>query len=714
MPAPIDHLDTASLMGSWPVIPEFVTGTPVFDSRVIDRKATILGVKKETSAGYNVDTKSLYIWVDGTQHQVSFSGTDPFTLDEVIDVFNNVGGSKGSISPAPSGDIAFRDNGFLRLVSPSSVGGGSLRLQTDTDPDLFVELGLFSETEAFDGQIKQTQHFDPDRQVALPRQMSMGDGEDLRSDVINRALFQLGINTERNEGLLSRKRMAVQKNIDVGSWPGGSTGYQFIGDEVVYTGAATGPSVSDLESYFAVLDADGREYVKRFQDVLTTSTVDFVSSQDRQEVQVQAGPGYVAGDEKGEVYIISSAGSLPAALQGVPMKILEVESGGALAVVQPIDPVTGDVVLFNAAGVSADRVEIQTRRCVVDEVRKPSTTTRVEGVQTTKESGTPTRIDKNNRIVVSGALFKTNSVGPVVEGDLVVWSSYVGSDPYTNNGNYRVSKVVDEETIEVVAEDWGPVYLNPDLSGGAGTVTVSTDGEFYKEPFLHFLPEASGGAIPTTGDAVRIVYLGMSTFREITDDPSSFSGGSVRYKQEADDYTQQVLLAIIGPSATTLTEYMHDDARNSLENLDYRVNFEHYPADTLDASGSGETGRQGRHKDIRPDKIYMWEDITGETVRIFNSGTDDGTSAIKATLRDGIGNVRFSIHADGSVSINHPDSSGANTLLNMLGNADATNPYHWAWVADVDNKALRLDVDNDGAGERSTGHSLLIGLVGSG
>ena len=203
MPAPHQHSDLSTFMGSWPVVPEVISGTPVFDTRVLDKGAVILGVKREPSAGFTLNGKSLYIWVDGTQHQVSITGADPFTLDEIIDVFNN-GGGNGTIAPAPASDIAFRDNGFLRLKSIAVGEAGTLRLQTDLDPDIFFELGLFSEIEAIGGQIKQTQHFDPDRQVALPGQVSMGDGETFRADVINRALYQLAVNTGRNEGLLSR------------------------------------------------------------------------------------------------------------------------------------------------------------------------------------------------------------------------------------------------------------------------------------------------------------------------------------------------------------------------------------------------------------------------------------------------------------------------------------------------------------------------------
>ena len=725
MPAPIGHSDLSTFMGSWPAVPEFVSGTPTFDTRVLDRTAVILGVKRETAAGYNVNGKSMFIWVDGVQKSISFVGTDPFTLQEVVT----------NINTDAALTIAFPDNGFLRLEGILSGEAGSLRLETDTDPDVFFELGLFSETTATGGSLRQTQHFDPDRQVALPHQVAMGDGESIRADVINRALYQLAANTERNEGILSRKRIAAQNTLTVFPYLTTGTpteeGIQFAGSTQVFNGSATIPNSDALQSLFAVLDEDGREYVKKVSTVLSSLNASFTNDGIVQRCIDDDAGAFVGTDEKNEIYIVSTNVALPVALRGVPMKVLEVE-GANTAVIAPIEP-DGTVTLF-ATGIlgSVERTQVDARRCLVDEIRVSQGGARVEGILTTKEASIAvTRVDKNNRIVVSGATFETNLVQV---GDLVVWAGFVDTNPYTNNGNYRVSQVIDEETIEVVAEDWGPVYLNPNLVSGAGTITVSTDGSFFTDPFIHFLPEASGGAVPD-GENIQLLYLGMTTLRDATDDPTALNGGGVRYHQEADDYVQETLLAIIGPSATSVTEYLHDDARNNMEDLDYRLNFEHYESDASNVGGG--SSRKGRHRDIRPDTIDMFSEVPGMTATI-RSATADAATVEKVQVLDSASNQTFSIRSDGSVEITNTlgdsflnvvssraaantalvsaqallgdngvaavEARGSNTALGnaaifrWVGDASGGTPSIWEAIADGGAQQWKLNLVDDGSG----------------
>lgn len=711
MPAPFQHSGLSTFMGSWPVVPSYIGGTPTFDPRAIEEHAVILGVKRETSAGFNVAGKTMYLWVDGLlvtfRKTINFNSySDPYTLDQVI----------SEINADAVKTVAFNDNGFLRLQSENTGETGYLKLGTFNDPDVFHELGLFTGTEVYGGQLKQAKHFDPDRQVAFPGQAAIGDGENFRADVFNRALHQLAVNTDRTEGVIGRKRIATQEVGIFSSYsPTGTPaeeGIQFSGGAQIFTGDTQ--TISALENLFAVLDADGREFTKKVTTVLTTDTITFTYADGRQ-IATDTGGNFVAGDEADEVYVVSSDGTLPAALQGVPLKILEVETAN-IAVIQPIDPATGDVVLFTTAGVSADRIDYSSKRCKVDEIRVSQGGARVEGVQEQKSppAGThvPTRIDLNNRIVVSGATFLTDDVQV---GDLATWSSYGVTNPYSNNGDYRVSRVIDEETIEVVAEDWGPAFLNPDLTV-PGDLVISTDGMFYEDPFVHFLPEASGGAIPESGDYVKILYLGMTDFRTATNDPSAISGGGVRYHQEADDTVQKAILAIIGPSAVSINDYLHDDARNSMENIDYRLDFEHYPSDVLDA-GTGDEARQGRHKDIRPDHINMWEGISGETLTV--RGGSGETTVVKAAVRDVSDVIRFSVTAEGHVESRYEAGTDASLVqqstaadlakilaqakttggvarLDLLNGANTANPRHFATKVEGTNLVTRIE--NDGAG----------------
>jgi len=431
-------------MGSWPVIPSYISGTASFDPRVLEEHAVILGVKRETSAGFNVAGKTMYLWIDGQlvtfRKSINFNSySDPYTLDEVI----------AEINADALTTVAYNDNGFLRLQSPNSGQQGYLKLGTFNDPDVFHELGLFSGTEVYGGQLKQAKNIDPDRQVALPGQFAISDGESFTADVINRAIHQLAVNTDRAEGLLGRKRLAKQEESVFSSYtPTGTPdeeGVSILGNTTVYTGDTQ--SQAALDRLFVVLDQDGKEYVKKVTTVYTTDTVTFTNADGRQ-IATDTGGNFNSGDEKNEVFVRSSDGTLPAALQDVPMKILEVQSAN-VAVIQPIDPATGDVVLFTTAGVSADRILYKDQRCRVDQVRESQSGSRVEGVLeqvSPLPSGahTPTRIDLNNRIVVSGATFLSDGVQV---GDRVGWSFHGATNPYSNDGVYRVSEVIDEETI---------------------------------------------------------------------------------------------------------------------------------------------------------------------------------------------------------------------------------------------------------------------------
>lgn len=721
------HSSLASLMGSWPVIPSYISGTATFNPRVIEDHAVIMGVKRETSAGFNVAGMNFYLYVDGftvsERKTINFNTySDPYTLDQVIAEINaDVGAT-----------VAYNDNGFLRLESRATLGESSaLWLQTFNYPEVFHELGLFSGIAHRGGSLKQAKHVDPDRQVALPYQAAISDGESFTADVINRAIHTLAVNTDRTEGVIGRKRIAKQEVKLIPSYtPTGTPseeGVQFSGGIQVFTGAATAPSVGALENLFAVLDADGREYTKRVTTVLTTDTVIFTYADGRQ-IATDTGGNFVAADEKDEIYVVSSSGSLPAALQGVPMKILEVQSAN-VAVIQPIDPATGNVILFATGGVSTDRIDYSVKRCRVDEVRTSQSGSRVEGVneQVSPPSGShvPARIDLNNRIVVPGATFVSDGVQV---GDQVVWASYGPTVPYSNNGTYRVSQLVDEETIEVVAEDWGPAFLNPDLST-PGNIVISTDGQFYQDPFVRFLPEASGGAIPDAGDYIKIAYLEMTDLRTATDDPAAFSGGGVRYQQEADDTVQKAILAIIGPSATTINDYLHDDARNSMENIDYRLDFEHYPSDTVDA-GTGNPAREGRHRAIRPDTINMWPEIGGETFTV-RGATADTAGTVKMALRDESNNLVFDITKVGrvNVTVNAAAVASGFTRYQII---DDSNDVHYKVQADgkvgiyenATTSSTLIELDAGGpsgvgtgisratlAGEAATGPAALLTMV---
>jgi len=585
MTTPFTHRDAPTAIGSWPIFPTLAGGgTPTIVPRTLDDRATILSMRREPSGGFDVDGRSLFLWVDvatvPTQISISFVGPN-LTLNDVITQINS------QASPTAGADVAFADNGFLRLRSPNAGEDSYLRLQTDpasSPTDVFFELGLFSETIALGGQITQAQHIDPDRQVAAAGQLSSPEGESFSSSVFNRIAFQLAINSDRAGNLLDEKRIAIRKEFSTTYTPTSPDGIAI--NDTVFAGTTVTPSVAELEVLVAILDADGNELTKEVETDLDTGlSLDFTyeSETGRQLVTATVGNPFVAADVTEDRYVKpTDLTGGPSALNGVNLKIVGFISTTQV-VIQPINPATGALVQITEAGRTGDRVEISTLKVQADGIYDTAGGSRIEAVNTQKEAPIAiSRVEKNNRFVCVGAQFVTNDV---IRGDLVTVTGHVVTSPFSNNGNFRVLQVVDEETLEVVCDDWSSAILNPSLSGGAGTLEVTTDGAFVEDPFIRF--DAAGG-IPDNGETIRVLYMGMSNFREATDDPSLFVGPGVKYKQEADDTVQQALLAIMGPSTSSITDFIKGDRNVNLEQLDTRLDKEHHD-DT------------GRHSDIEPD-----------------------------------------------------------------------------------------------------------------
>jgi hypothetical protein len=655
-----------------------------------------------------VEGKSFKLYVDNTVTPtvVSLVGAGNLTLDTVISQINAAVGST----------VAKRDNGFLLLESPTTGTGSYLRLEQDaTISDVFLELGLFSESVSEAGELAQATHVDPTRQVCPPGQLTLAEGEDLDARAFNRALFQLSVNNDRNEGLLSKKRIASQGEVSLNYTPTGvptEEGYQFTGSTLVYTGPDATPSLTQLARLFVVLDNQDRELTKEVEVNLgTAASATWAVDSDTGALLITLGGGagfsIDVGDLAGDVYLVTAAAGA-GALQNVRLKILE-RLASDVARVQNI---AADGSTPTPTGAfSVDKIEVHTVPVQVEEVRTAQAGTRVEQVQLTKTAAiAPDRVDKNNRIVVVGADFVTDAVAP---GDVLVWAGHTTSTPFLNNGTYRISRVVDKETVEVVAADWGAAYLNPDLiSGSPGTITITTDGYFWKDPFIKFR-DVPDGAVPANGQAIKIRFMQASTFRDATDDPAILVGRGVRYDQEVDYLTQKALLNVVGPSIVSFEDLLFGDRRLNLEDLDYRLDLEHYPHDV--AGPDGLTGHVGRHKAIRPDTVDMFPGVDGETITVRGTAVDSTWDA-KLAVRDGAGTLGFKIDKYGHVRlIGNPrawlyleadgtsiDGSSvigsSGTDLYFISDSTAPDPKVWAFGAYPDNDILKLDVVNDGTG----------------
>lgn len=629
MPFPGRHIETGSLLGSWPILPSVLAGVPLVLPRTVQSLATIRSIRREPASGFDVDTRSFYLKVDSTAYPVAFSYGSFLPLSVVI----------SQINAAVGFTVAYNDNGFLKLQSPTA-GTGYLKVYTDgssTPTNVLLNLGLFSEVEAYSGDLTQTQNPDPDRQVATPSQMTMAEGESYEARVVNRAIAQLSVNNDRNEGLLSKKRLAVQDSYQIGSYtkPTPCHGVQLSGGNLVYVGKTATPTVDQLKKLFAVLDSSNREFSKDiYVPAFTGWTGTFAITADgtnRQQVLSASIAGLTESTAEKQYYVLSTAFTGGATVfNGKPLKILEVDVGATTAIIENIDPATGQRVTITQAGVSFSivsrvRAEVVVDGVYADETNAGAGTNRLEGTRYDKRTGiAPTRVELGNRVVFVGQDFTAATAIQV--GDVFTWKNSTVNDPFNNNGEYRVDKIIDKETLQVVAGDWSAAVLNPSTSGTVGVVDISTDGNFALDPFLRFSSSATTYAQPDNGDSINIALFNGKSFRKAADDNPALFGSEVTFNQEADDSIARAVTRMWGPSVTSVDQILYQDERINIESLNSRLNWEHYNYDDAEKTGSSalDTRSWGRHKDVRPDTIDMWywtPSLTTPRVTLRGTGT---------------------------------------------------------------------------------------------
>jgi len=714
MPAPLKYADLSTLLGSWPTIPEFISGIASVDPRAIDSEATILGVSRKDS--YDVGGKEIVIAYGlsgggGGSQAVVFSA-GPRTLDEVITDINTAIGQT----------FATNDNGFLRITN--TINGAYLRLDPSSNPEAYYELGLFVGTEAVVGQLTQTQHFDPDRQVAFPGQLSLGDGENFKASAINRALHQLSTNTDYNQAVVGRKRVPlVQETDDLTFLNDAGLDLSSLSAGFVYTGPDSSPNEDQLEGLFKFIDGEGREVL--WEDIVEEDVAgvpDLAQDAETFEWHVTTNDVWLSTDPEGNIFVRMnglSAGS-NSDINGVPLKVVSYISGTEVV----IDPADYSLTDENAGTVS--RVSVTYKKLRVKQVQKSDIdATRVEKLEESMVSAEPvTRVDKGNRIVCSGATFSET-----VEGDWygykVTWTGHTDAEPFDNNGSYRISRVLDENTIEVVGDDFGPVVLNPDDGTSFGSIDITSDGNFWKNPYLKFVDGAE-----VTGKTFRLRYYKAGTLEEATDDPYNLIGNNLDYGIKADLSIQKAILAILGPSVSSINEYVYDDHRITLEDLNNRLVDEHYDHDTV--GPDGKSGHGGRHQDIRPDTIDLFPYVSGVTLKVRTVAAEEtilpgGGGPTKIALLDSSGGEHFYVRADGGVvsqayptghvyddlaailyTTKIPEYSarlrlqgvgtGHVVAVDLVANATAANPNHYSIHADDSTENLHVDVENNGNG----------------
>jgi hypothetical protein len=670
MPSPLQHLEAGSLIGSWPLALAPSFSAPTLLPNTLNAQATILGIRKATS--YAIGSKSFILDLDPSgggapvAHTVSFPAGS-YTLAQIITLINT---DVVNVTPPISEVAAFDDNGFLRLKSPRSGDNSYIGIRSVFGAeDIFIELGLFSGTVNKGGSLKQAQHVDPSRQIAFPGQLGAQWGETFSIDVFNRAALQLGWNTDLSFALTDLKKVpTLQEETFTGT--GGLSYHLNLANPLVgvYTGPVATPTAEQLKDQIVVLDADGNELVKEYENVLSGPTNDYdvemvqegnTSSSWKSFVVKSMTATFSDSDVTDNVYVILT--NLPGpdtALNNVPLKVVAhldavTYPGGyaGVCVVMNLDAATGQrrALSIPYSGKTGRKVEILPLRAEIEAFYSDAgLTTRIEQTQSVLEAQAVAKIEKNNRVRCTGALFVTNGVKA---GDLVVWSGASSTDPYSNNGSYRVKTVVDEKVIELVDQNFGPVYLNPNLSGGFGTVTVKTDGNYWRTPYVKFADPTVGGnrtagrgGIPASGETFKFAYQVGLPLRTSTD-PRSVTGSiargrSVRNDLKADGNTQRQFLRVLGPAPVKFDELTMGRYSDTLEHLFFKLSEEHH---TTDRGGLGGINTLGRHSTIRPDIIDFYQGAvndgkgsvitSGISFTMRPSAADDATAAQVLKLR---------------------------------------------------------------------------------
>ncbi len=503
MTAPYSSKDLSVLTGDWPFVRSADGSSYVQAPGAIDVQATILGMLQEPSGGFVVGGLSFNLFRDvagvPTSTAISFTSGNK-TLAEVISTINTAVGVT----------VAFNDNGFLRLTSPTVGGQSYLRLQSVAASEaIFPALGLISETESFGGDLQQSQHIDPTRGVSSIGQLGVSIGEVLGAAKINRASFQLAFNSAAAENKLGlgRRSRRVRQTLTADGERGIQIGASFTG-KGVYVGKTTTPTTFD---FVRILQSDGSVYTR---DLFVTTTitassvvVDPLGTPNSAQTILTLSSAFGSVTVGQFVSFTTTAGGL----ESRPRRVLH-QTANELVVESADgngDPITfsgtADIEIFDGFGsVEAKILSIH------DTFSAPSTFgTRIEGVAQAvpNTSATVTSIQRSNIVAVTtGSVDFTNAL----VGDLVVWTSASSSSPWSNNGTYRVKKVIDQKTLELMNLDYTPVYLNPVAAGGFGSIAVTRDGAYYPAPFLQLAaegnPGSGGGAVPQSGETIIIEY----------------------------------------------------------------------------------------------------------------------------------------------------------------------------------------------------------------
>lgn len=151
----------------------------------------------------------------------------------------------------------------------------------------------------------------------------------------------------------------------------------------------------------------------------------------------------------------------------------------------------------------------------------------------------------------AGETFSTKGVGA---RDKAVIAGALVNTPFNHNGTYDVEQIIDEEFLFLRGLSGARGELNPDDSAALGTVTVSTGGTFADGVFLTFEPP-----IPA-GTAVRLVVGGGYKFGDMPMD--QFLRLAIIASEEVDDLVQKIIREMKGPLVDLSLDFTADPFTN--------------------------------------------------------------------------------------------------------------------------------------------------------
>jgi hypothetical protein len=242
---------------------------------------------------------------------------------------------------------------------------------------------------------------DPDRQVALPGQYSVGFGEDLDYNAINRAMCQLAVNADHAYGQF-RRGMAKTTSKDLAI---SSDEVQITGENV-YCGKTTGGSAQDDTA--TVLGTDDNEVViERDTDTHTSLALDFYYNveEQKQYVEATAATPFAAGDAAGDYYVVVTPGGSFGALE--KMKIIEFVSTSIVVVANIVEADGSEVEVGTPSSPVSTSTGIRRRTdterlYITDFLDGPGGTSVIDTAVEIVAATTISRIEWNNRLVCEG------------------------------------------------------------------------------------------------------------------------------------------------------------------------------------------------------------------------------------------------------------------------------------------------------------------------